>query len=364
MPLSCPVLPPRFIAPPRTTSDTRLGVLFINLGSPTRPTALAIAAYLREFLSDTRVIELPKIFWACILYGIILPLRARRNIRKYQAVWRQKQNASTPSFSDFGSPLHVYSDQFLQAIRSKIHLPADQINIAMRYGLPSIRETLLSMNQQGVQHIIVVPLYPQYASSTTGTAMNAVYRTIEDFRVLPSIFPWGNAISSFPSSPFYIDALIAQWQKIFSDEGMPETLILSFHGLPLAMIEKGDVYQDHCMETANALRPHVKAMGIDLQVSYQSRFGAQKWLAPSTEETLILLAQQGVKHVAVACPGFTVDCLETLEEINIELREKYLHAGGENFRYLPCLNDNPRWVEGLAEAINRTIDQHTFEKNS
>jgi protoporphyrin/coproporphyrin ferrochelatase len=295
------------------------GVLLVNLGTPSAPTPEAVRRYLAEFLSDPLVVELPRFIWLPILYGIVLRKRPAQSAVKYQLVW-------TPE----GSPLAVHTAR--QATLLGSHLGNEvPVRYAMRYGQPSIPSVLEEMGEP-----LVVPLYPQYSRSTTETV----------FRLLPQ---GARTVRDFHAHPGYIDALAASVRRHWEANGRAEKLLMSFHGLPQRAVDRGDPYQKQCFATATLL---ARRLGLDESaylVTFQSRFGAAKWLQPYTEPTLIDLARAGLKSVDVMCPGFVSDCLETLEEINIGAREAFLHAGGKDFRFIPCLNESPEWIAALAD---------------
>jgi ferrochelatase len=277
-----------------------------------------VRAYLAEFLSDPLVVELPRFLWLPILYGIVLRKRPAQSAAKYQLVW-------TPE----GSPLAVHTAR--QAALLKSHFNNEvSVRYAMRYGQPSIPSVFLGMDEP-----VVVPLYPQYSRSTTETV----------FRMLP---PGTRTVRDFHDHAGYIDALAASVRRHWEASGRAEKLLMSFHGLPQRAVDRGDPYQKQCFATATLL---ARRLGLDESgylVTFQSRFGAAKWLQPYTEPTLIELARGGLGSVDVMCPGFVSDCLETLEEINIGAREAFLHAGGKDFRFIPCLNESPEWIAALA----------------
>ena len=326
--------------PPRDPGP--VGVLLVNLGTPDEPTAPAIRRYLGEFLSDPRVIEIPQFLWQIILRLFILPLRPKKLVPRYQGIWL-----------DGGSPLTVYSQVQARGVQER--LSAEGLNVrvelAMRYGNPSVASVMDTLRQAGCERILVVPMYPQYAASSTATAVDCVTARAARLRNQPEL----RFIKRYNTEPAYIDALARQVQAYWAEHGKPERLLLSFHGLPRRTIDQGDPYHRDCMDTVVHLKQRLGEDAERVYVSFQSRFGAEKWLEPYTEPTLKEWARQGVKRVDVMCPGFLADCLETLEEIQEECREAFLEAGGEQFRYLPCLNDDPVWVDGLAGLVKRHL---------
>ncbi|HUH87790.1 MAG TPA: ferrochelatase [Pusillimonas sp.] len=319
-----------------------VGVLMINLGTPDAPEAGAIRRYLSEFLSDPRVIELPSLLWQPILKGAILPLRPRKLAPRYAAVWHEQ-----------GSPLLVWSQAQAEAVGralQALQVPA-RVELAMRYGRPALGDAIQKLRAQGCERLLVLPMYPQYSASTTATAVDAVSKYISTLRDQPEL----RFIKRFYAEPEYIDALAAQVERHWQQHGVPQKLLLSFHGLPRAMVEKGDPYRRDCMETADLLTRRLGEHGGLVHVAFQSRFGAQQWLEPYTEPTLRAWARQGVTQVDVMCPGFLADCIETLEEIQVECRDAFISEGGKRFGFIPCLNDDPQWGQGLAAIVQRRL---------
>ncbi|TFL13914.1 ferrochelatase [Pusillimonas caeni] len=346
------VLPPRYLPEPaddqafsdhpapRAPGPT--GVLLINLGTPDAPDAGAIRLYLAEFLSDPRVIELPQVLWQPILRGAILPLRPRKLAPRYREIWHER-----------GSPLLVWSLAQGEAVGEALKARGARVcvEVAMRYGRPALPEAIEKLRSQGCERILAVPMYPQYAASTTATAVDAVAQHAARLRNQPEL----RFIKRFHDQPEYIDALAAQVERHWEAHGLPQKLLLSFHGLPRAVIEKGDPYRRDCMETAGLLAKRLGERGALVSVAFQSRFGAQKWLEPYTEPTLRAWAREGVRQVDVMCPGFLADCIETLEEIQMQCRDAFLSEGGERFGFIPCLNDDPQWARGFAAIIGRHL---------
>ena len=328
----------RFVPWPKPFKTNGVGVVLVNLGTPDEPTAPAIRRYLREFLSDPRVIEIPKLLWWPILNGPILLARPRKLVPRYQSVWMEG-----------GSPLMVYTQrqtEGLQKIFAQRGL-AIEVETGMRYGEPSIKNAMLRLRERGCEHLLVVPLYPQYASSTTATVVDEVARVASHLRNQPAL----RFIKRFHTAPEFIrplgDKIAAYWQQ----HGKPQKLVMSFHGLPRQCVEQGDPYCRDCYETARALAAYLGLADDAYLVTFQSRFGPAKWLEPYTEPTLKKLAQQGVTEIDVVCPGFLADCLETLEEIQVEVCEAFMHAGGKRFRYISALNDDPAWIASLADMV-------------
>ena len=313
----------------------RTGVLLVNLGTPAAPTAAALRPYLKQFLSDPRVVEIPKPIWCLILNGIILRTRPAKSAQKYASVW-----------TDEGSPLKVHTEKQAKLLAGFLANAGQRdlhVSWAMRYGQPSIRSQLDAMRAAGCTRILVVPLYPQYAASTTATVIDEVADCLRHWRNLPEI----RYVRSFGDDPGYIEALAASVRAHWQRNGQADKLVLSFHGIPRRSLDLGDPYHCECYKTARLLGEALKLPRERLIVSFQSRFGKAEWLKPYTQPTLEALGREGVGSVDVMCPGFVSDCLETLEEINMECREAFLHAGGRQFGYIPCLNEDQAWIEAL-----------------
>ncbi|TAK51740.1 MAG: ferrochelatase [Betaproteobacteria bacterium] len=302
------------------------GVLLVNLGTPSAPTPQAVRAYLAEFLADPRVVELPRWLWLPLLHGVILNLRPARSARKYAVIWTAE-----------GSPLAVHTARQARLLAAASGL---RVEHAMRYGEPSVAHGLARLRAAGRRRIVVLPLYPQYARSTTESVRDVIGAEV-------------TMIEQFHDHPAYIAALAAGVHRQWEQRGRGELLIMSFHGIPKRSVQRGDPYEKQCRETARLLAAALELKPQQWQLTYQSRFGAAEWLQPYTQPTLVALARGGLKRVDVVCPGFVADCLETLEEIGMEVRTAFLAAGGEEFRALPCLNEDPRWIEALG-AIIRT----------
>lgn len=314
---------------------TRTAVLLCNLGTPDAPTPEAVRRYLAEFLSDRRVVEIPRLLWWLILHGVILRTRPKTSARKYASVW-------TPE----GSPLKVWTEhqaRLLEAALAGRGHPV-MVRCAMRYGNPSIASVLDQLKAEGATRILVLPLYPQYSATTTASVADAVYAWGRQTRHLPEF----RFVNRYHDDPGYIEALAARLRAHWAAHGRSGRLVLSFHGVPRRTLALGDPYHCECLKTARLLAERLGLAKDEVQVTFQSRLGRAEWLQPYTEPTLIAMARSGVKGVDVACPGFTSDCLETLEEIDQEAREAFLHAGGERFHYISCLNDRPEWIDALA----------------
>lgn len=324
-------------------SPARTGILLVNLGSPAAPTATAVRPYLREFLSDPRVVEIPRAIWWPILHGIILRTRPAKSAAKYASVW-----------TDEGSPLAAHTAKQAKLLAGFLHNAGERelvVRWAMRYGQPSIRSQLDDMRANGCTRILVVPLYPQYAASTTATVMDEVAKCLRHWRNQPAI----RYVRSFPDDPAYIQALANSVREHWKRNGEPDRLILSFHGTPRRSLELGDPYHCECHKTARLLCEALKLPAGKVVVSFQSRFGKAEWLQPYTQPTLEALAQQGVGSIDVMCPGFVSDCLETLEEINMECREAFMNRGGKRFGYIACLNERQDWIEALMALCLREM---------
>lgn len=320
-----------------------VGVLFVNLGTPDAPTPAAIRRYLAEFLSDPRVIEIPPLLWQPILRLFILPRRPRALAPRYEEIWWED-----------GSPLLVGSRRQAEGARLELERRGIRVHaeVGMRYGNPSIASAMDALRDRGCERVLVVPLYPQYAASTTATAVDKVHEYARRRRNQPEM----RFIKRYPDDRGYIDALAGSIRAHWQHNGKPERLLLSFHGIPRVTVEKGDPYHRDCMDTVRALK---QALGDDAALvhhAFQSRFGAQEWLQPYTEPTLREWARAGVATVDVMCPGFLADCLETLEEIQMQCRDAFLEEGGREFRYIPCLNGDAAWVKGLADLVQRNLD--------
>jgi ferrochelatase len=317
------------------------GVLLINLGTPDEPTPQALRRYLGEFLWDPRVVEIPRPLWWLILHGIILRLRPAQSARKYRSVW-----------TGDGSPLLVIARRQRQALQTCLQqdLPGPlHIALGMRYGNPSIASALNELRAAGVTRLLVLPLYPQYSASTTASTFDKLAEILRGWRWLPEL----RMITHYHDDPGYIAAIAQSIRHAWQQQAAGEKLLFSFHGLPKRNLLLGDPYHCECHKTARLVSEQLKLAPHSWQVSFQSRFGKAEWLQPYTSEQLKQWAEQGVKSVDVVCPGFSADCLETLEEIDMENRQIFIEAGGENYRYIPALNDDPQHIAALAGLIRR-----------
>lgn len=316
-------------------------ILLCNLGTPDAPTPAALRRYLAEFLGDHRVVEIPRPIWWLILHGIILRLRPAKSAAKYATIW-------TPE----GSPLKVWTEKQAQRLQEWMQQQGHHVTVryAMRYGNPSMAAQLDALKAEGATRVLVLPAYPQYSGTTTASVFDAVYHWADRVRTIPEL----RFINRYHDDAGYVSALAQRVRAHWQAHGQPDQLVMSFHGVPERTLHLGDPYHCECHKTARLLAQELGLSKEQYTVTFQSRFGKAKWLEPYTEPTLIRMAQAGVKRVDVVCPGFTSDCLETLEEIAQEVREAFLHAGGEAFHYIPCLNDSPEWIA----AMGRLSEQH------
>jgi ferrochelatase len=327
----------------------RVGVLLVNLGTPDAPTAASVRRYLAEFLSDPRVVEIPRALWLPLLYGVILNVRPARSAKRYATVWTKD-----------GSPLLVHSRRqktlllgYLGQRLKEMGLPSDhaQIELGMRYGAPSVADAMNTLKANGCDRILVLPLYPQYAASTTASAFDEVVRVASQWRRIPAL----RVIDAYHDDPGYIGALVQSINEYWVRNGRPDKLVLSFHGVPRRSLELGDPYHCHCLKTGRLVATELGLTAEQCVVTFQSRFGRAQWLTPYTEPTLVALAKEGARRVDVACPGFVSDCLETLEEIAHEGQAAFLKAGGGEYHYIPCLNERPAWIAALADLAVRNL---------
>ena len=322
---------------------TKTGVLLINLGTPEAPTREAVREYLREFLSDPRVVEIPRAVWLPILHLYILRTRPQASAARYQKIWSRD-----------GSPIRVYTERQAKLLRGylgeRLRLPL-AVDSAMRYGTPSIEEKLHALRRDGCDRILLFPLYPQYASSTTATAFDAAFAVLSRLRNQPEV----RTVRHFHDDAGYIQALEASVRDYWTKRGRPDVLVMSFHGVPRRTLALGDPYHCECQKTARLLGEALGLTAEQYRVTFQSRFGRAEWLQPYTAEVLTELGRRKVERVDVICPGFVSDCLETLEEIAIECKALFLEAGGGEFRYIPCLNDRHEWIAALTEMVQRNL---------
>ncbi len=317
-------------------SQNKIGVLLVNLGTPDAPTAQALRPYLKQFLSNSRVIEIPRWIWWPILYGFILTFRPKKSAEKYAQIWMPE-----------GSPLKVHTERQTQLLQDSLAKRTQStlvVEYAMNIGNPSIAEVLKRMKEQGCERILVIPLFPQYASSSTAAAMDGVFSELKKMRNMPAI----RTVKQYHDNPDYIAALAKNINEYWDINGKPNKLIMSFHGVPRYTLDKGDPYHCYCQKTGRLLAEALALNTDQYQVCFQSRFGRAKWLTPYTTTTLKQLGEDKTLRVDVVCPGFVSDCLETLEEIAIEEKNTFIQAGGREFHYIPCLNEREDWIQALS----------------
>ena len=322
-----------------TVANGGEAVLLVNLGTPEAPTARALRPYLRQFLSDPRLVELPRLLWWPILHGIILNTRPKKSARKYASIWMPE-----------GSPLKLHTARQAKLLKGLLGESGRRnilVDYAMRYGQPSVAAALDRLKATGAARITVVPLYPQYAASSTASVFDAVAAWMQSARNVPEL----HFVRSFAEHPGYIAALAASVREHWQAHGRGDRLVMSFHGIPRRSVDLGDPYLAECQATAKLLANALQLNEQQYAVTFQSRFGAAEWLQPGTQPTLEQLARAGTRSVDVICPGFVADCLETLEEIGMECKEAFLNKGGSGFRYIPCLNERPDWIAALAEIV-------------
>ncbi len=319
----------------------KTGVLLVNLGTPDSTTWWDIRKYLKEFLSDRRVIEVNPFVWQIILNLFILTFRPSKTAKAYKEIWMQKENMS---------PLRYYTLMQTKKLGEKLDKNKIIVDYAMRYGNPSIKSIMTNLHKKGCENIIVLPLYPQYAAPTTATVCDEVYRTLLKMRWQPSL----QIVPHYESEPLYIDALVNSINKKISElNWKPDLIIASYHGIPKKYFEKGDPYHCYCQKTSRLMSEKYKE--IPIKTTFQSRFGPQEWLQPYTDKTLENLPREGKKNILVICPGFSSDCVETLEEIAIQGKESFMKSGGKNFDVIPCLNDNDDHINLIKKLISNFI---------
>ena len=325
---------------PGPGADARIGILLANLGTPDAPSPAALRRYLREFLGDPRVVEVPRALWWLILNLVILPVRPRRSARLYRSVWTNE-----------GSPLLATTRRQAIALAERLTLRNGAkvvVEPAMRYGQPSISSGLRRLAEQGCGRVLVLPAYPQYAAATTGSTFDAVARELSQWRNLPEL----RMVRSYHDHPGYIAALVATVREAWAEGSRPTKLILSFHGIPQRYADAGDPYPVECSRTARLLTDGLGLPRRSWALTFQSRFGRERWLTPYNDRTLETLGRKGFDGIDVVCPGFSADCLETLEEIAVTNREIFEHAGGTGYRYIPALNARPDHIAALADVVS------------
>jgi len=319
----------------------KTGVILVNLGTPDSTSWWDIRKYLKEFLSDKRVIELNPLIWKIILNLFILTFRPSKTAHAYKKIWMEEINES---------PLRFYTKRQMEKLNKRISSDNIIIDFAMRYGNPSIKKKLDFLKEKGCENIIVLPLYPQYAAATTATVCDEIYRNLMKMRWQPSL----QIIPHYESEPLYINALVNSIKKKLTEiNWKPDLIVASYHGIPQSYFDKGDPYQCYCQKTTRLIRE--KFSQIEIQTTFQSRFGPQKWLTPYTDKTLETLPENGKKNILVICPGFSSDCVETLEEISIQGKESFINNGGKNFDLIPCLNDNEDHINLFEQLIKRYL---------
>ena len=333
--------------PSQPAASHRVAVLLINLGTPDAPTPRAVRRYLAQFLSDPRVVEIPALLWQPLLRALILPLRGRSSARKYASVWMPE-----------GSPLRVHTEKQVEAVRQLLHANGYRVLVdyAMRYGTPGIGAMLGQLKLAGAERVLLMPMYPQYSSSTTATAFDAAFAALARMRNQLEV----RTVRHYADHPAYIAALAEQVRRYWAAHGQPDfaagdKLVLSFHGVPKRTLDLGDPYHDQCRTTAALLMAALGLTPTECLITFQSRFGRAEWLQPYTAPTLRELGAAGVRRADVFCPGFTADCLETIEEIGLEVRDEFLHAGGKEFHRIACLNASQAWIAALGEIVAQQL---------
>ncbi len=329
----------------------KTAVLLVNLGTPDAPTPSAVRRYLAEFLSDPRVVEIPKPIWWLILHGIILRVRPKKSAAKYASIW-MTEGTGPAAGAMHGSPLWYWTSQQRMGLQDAMDAAGHKVAVhfAMRYGSQNITSKLDQLKADGATRILVLPLYPQYSGTTTASVSDAVFDWGKRQRVIPEL----RFVNRYHDHDGYICMLGNRVRESWKKTGQPQVLVMTFHGVPERTLMLGDMYHCECLKTARLLAENLGLSKEQYRVTFQSRFGRAKWLQPYTEPTLISLAKAGIDRVDVICPGFTSDCLETLEEIDMEAREAFIHTGGKAFNYIPCPNDNLEWI-GVLRSI---AEQH------
>jgi len=323
----------------------KIGVLLVNLGTPDAPTAKALKPYLKQFLSDSRVVEVPRLVWWFILNGVILPFRSKKSAEAYASIWTEK-----------GSPLAVNTQAISDALSGQWRGKNVEVDYAMRYGQPDIDNKIDVLLSKGVRKLLVFPLYPQYSATTTGSTFDAIANSFRQRRWFPEL----RFINQYHDTTDYIQALATKVRRHWAENGRADKLVLSYHGIPKLFWEKGDPYVCQCFKTSRLLAQELELEEHEVMTCFQSRFGKLEWVKPYLDETLKGLPAQGVKSVQVMCPGFAADCLETLEEIAEENSDYFLAAGGQSFQYIPCLNDDSDHVKALSNIIEFNIQGWKF----
>ncbi len=318
-------------------ASSHTGILLVNLGTPDAPTAQALRPYLKQFLSNPRVVEIPRWIWWLILNGFILNTRPKKSAEKYALIWMPE-----------GSPLKVHTERQTRLLRDVLEncvKPVPMVEYAMSIGNPSIAEVLARMKERGCDRILVLPLYPQYAASSTAAAFDEIFAQLKTMRNTPAL----RTVKHYHDHPGYVAALAQNVRDYWTRTGKPDKLVMSFHGVPRFTLDKGDPYHCECQKTGRLLAETLELDAGEYQICFQSRFGRAEWLTPYTSVTLEQLGKQNIRRVDVVCPGFVSDCLETLEEIAMEAKAIFIQAGGHEFHYIPCLNERHDWIQALAD---------------
>ncbi|MCG9660462.1 ferrochelatase [Vibrio mediterranei] len=315
------------------SGSLKTGVLLVNLGTPDEPTAKGVKAFLQEFLHDHRVVDMNRWLWCPILHGVILPIRSPKVAKLYQSVWMEQ-----------GSPLMVYSRQQADKLAQALDMP---VELGMSYGNPSLKDGLSRLLDQGVDKVVVLPLYPQYSGTTTAAAFDGIAKACKSISTLPSI----SLVRDYHDNARYIKALANSVRAHWEQHGRADYLLCSYHGIPKRYADNGDVYPLHCEATTKLLGEELGLDSSQIGMSYQSIFGREEWLQPYTEQTLKQMPDKGIKSLDIITPAFSVDCLETLEEIAVEAKETFIEAGGESCRYISCLNDSQEHIDMMVELV-------------
>nr|WP_155698035.1 ferrochelatase [Aliivibrio fischeri] len=320
-----------------TVNNKKTGVLLVNLGTPTAPTAAAVKQFLSEFLHDKRVVDMNRFIWCPLLHGVILPIRAPKVAKLYESVWMEE-----------GSPLLVYSQRQVKALETRLSMP---VALGMTYGEPRIKSGIESLEQRGCDEIIILPLYPQYSRTTTAAVFDQIAKQYKTTPVLPNF----TMIHNYHDHPLYIKALANSVRQSWERNGKGDYVLCSYHGIPQRFVDNGDIYAAHCERTTELLAQELGLTSEQIGMSYQSRFGREEWLKPYTSETLKLLAPKGIKSLDIISPAFSSDCLETLEELSEECKEIFMESGGQKYTFIPCLNDDELHIEMMADIVSSKI---------
>ncbi len=320
-------------------TNKKHGVLVVNLGTPDAPTAAAVKQFLSQFLHDHRVVDMSRWIWCPLLHGIILPRRSPRVAELYRSIWTED-----------GSPLMVYSQRQATLLENKLSVP---VELGMTYGNPSILSAIEALQARGVTTVTVLPLYPQYSGTTTGAVQDALNRAAVKLTSPPHF----NLVSDYHDHPLYIKALANKIRQFWRENGQGEYLLCSYHGIPQRYADNGDIYPQHCEKTTKLLAQELQLEETQIGLAYQSRFGKEEWLKPYTDKRLQQLAGSGIHHLDIVTPAFSVDCLETLEEVAQECKEIFTTAGGQQYRYIPCLNDDKEHIDMMVELVNHNLSE-------